>query len=581
MRGALIGAWWGVVSSLILAIDGTCEFPRQWSGRWFQSGVQNLININTTHIETKGECLEHDGDKFIIEDKLDNCFRCVVIHEKHPNVLQYKETYCDERQSLDAMCAQITGDAILFSMLRAESPHGPVKCPFSGPFTFTYNRGMGECSNPVSRIDSCTDESRLLLRYQACPDVSGTESTVEELLCLALWKEGSTRYLIGKLYHKMATSNEDRYRCFVYDHRQSNGHSTFNVAQSGDATCNGLLSATEGSRTMRLTKVETQHPRCHYPLWVTEHHQWHTLDYKSLYHFSHKNATLRITDKDNKGQEIRVVCHSIEVADNEHQVTLVAHLTSGCKSGYICMVFYRRDGHVIELQRSNDIVQAPEEACNPMIFHQATIPYTTLITTSLRPRKCPYRGQYTISGFSVNGKQVLRKKRKKRVTSRRKREEIEEEEICNSEHFESLVVGCSDKSDTMEFFTSCAKDRTAYSCHASWDDNGTSYLIASPLNRRSTDARRYCFVYTHGVAGSDSGSSSDSKRKRDTILQVSGVTESCHRNISPGVTGERAFNLSMDGHCAQASTGAVSTTVIMVPSVFCIIVLVIVISNLR
>lgn len=47
----------------------------------------------------------------------------------------------------------------------------------SGPFTFTYNRGHGECKNPVSNIDSCTEDSRLLLSFQACPDVSGTEST--------------------------------------------------------------------------------------------------------------------------------------------------------------------------------------------------------------------------------------------------------------------------------------------------------------------------------------------------------------------------------------------------------------------
>lgn len=76
------------------------------------------------------------------------------------------------------MCGEITGDANLFSMFRAEPADGPVPCPFKGaPFIFTYNRGSGECGSPVSRVDSCTDESQLLLRYQACPDVHGTEST--------------------------------------------------------------------------------------------------------------------------------------------------------------------------------------------------------------------------------------------------------------------------------------------------------------------------------------------------------------------------------------------------------------------
>ncbi|GFG35566.1 hypothetical protein Cfor_00062, partial [Coptotermes formosanus] len=165
--------------------------------------------------------------------------------------------YCDLKDSLDNLCGQITGDAALYSMFRSDAE--PTECPFTGgpPFTFTYNRGNGECSNPVSRVDPCTDESRLLLRYQACPDVHGTESTVEELVCLASWKDGSTRYLVGTVHHAMVHSNEDRYRCFVYERSQGQGqekHVTYDVAQSGDATCNGLLSAKEGSRTMRLTK---------------------------------------------------------------------------------------------------------------------------------------------------------------------------------------------------------------------------------------------------------------------------------------------------------------------------------------
>ncbi|KAK0070973.1 hypothetical protein PV326_001832 [Microctonus aethiopoides] len=106
---------------------------------------------------------------------------------------------------------------------------------------------------------------------------------VEELECLALWKEGSSRYLVGRLHHGHASSNEERYRCFVYervgqsvgglnrgtlgmatvDHEMTlpaggpNPESTpevYRVAQSGDATCNGLFSPMEGSRTMTLTK---------------------------------------------------------------------------------------------------------------------------------------------------------------------------------------------------------------------------------------------------------------------------------------------------------------------------------------
>lgn len=46
-----------------------------------------------------------------------------------------------------------------------------------GPYAFTYNRGHGECKNPVSKIKSCTEDHRMMLNFQACPDVEGTEST--------------------------------------------------------------------------------------------------------------------------------------------------------------------------------------------------------------------------------------------------------------------------------------------------------------------------------------------------------------------------------------------------------------------
>lgn len=110
--------------------------------------------------------------------------------------------------------------------------------------------------------------------------------SVEELECLATWKEGSSRYLVGRLHHGHASSNEDRYRCFVYEKAgqtvQSNLNRTpmgmgamdhevalpggpvpegsaevYRVAQSGDATCNGLFSPMEGSRTMTLRKGES------------------------------------------------------------------------------------------------------------------------------------------------------------------------------------------------------------------------------------------------------------------------------------------------------------------------------------
>lgn len=88
---------------------------------------------------------------------------------------------------------------------------------------------------------------------------------VEEVECIAGWKEGSYRFLVGRVHHSngIPMSTEDRFKCFIYERttsqRQIKGSGTsgdieYRVAQSGDATCSGLFSPLEGSRTMILKK---------------------------------------------------------------------------------------------------------------------------------------------------------------------------------------------------------------------------------------------------------------------------------------------------------------------------------------
>ena len=181
---------------------------------------------------------------------------------------------------------------------------------------------------------------------------------MEELVCLATWKEGSTRYLIGRISQgnrRNLISDEDQYRCFIYQKNTENSKSVYNVAQSGDATCNGLQNAFEGSRTMKLTTVDNHHNRCKFPLWITDHHTWLSLDHHKTYKFSQRNATLKILDdeapKPNKvhqnfafgfqqlgfesqdqrkqNSEMRVVCHMILQSHDHKKVQIVAHVTAG------------------------------------------------------------------------------------------------------------------------------------------------------------------------------------------------------------------------------------------------------------
>jgi hypothetical protein len=59
---------------------------------------------------------------------------------------------------------------------------------------------------------------------KACNDLPGSESTAEELRCLAGWKEGSKHYLVGELVRQHVHSQEQLYRCFIYELLQGSGH---------------------------------------------------------------------------------------------------------------------------------------------------------------------------------------------------------------------------------------------------------------------------------------------------------------------------------------------------------------------
>lgn len=295
-----------IYSSFPVYILDPCKFPSEWVGRWFQKGIPEAIRITSHEMSEKGVCRETSGDKFLIESRSERCVRCIVMNQKHSNVLQYKETFCfpnprNNPRRLRDVCSEINGDASLYSLFRLDTP--TIPCPFNGPFKFSYSRGHGECQEPMSSIESCVDSTRLLFRFQACADVIGSESRNEELSCYGEWKEGSTRYLVGKMSHRITRTDEDKFRCFVFE-RPSHGKSGdgeetviesanegYLLAQSGDATCDGLSSVYEGSRTMKLTQSSSVTGFCDFPSEVTTSKYWKYLD--EIYDFS-KNSTLRV-----------------------------------------------------------------------------------------------------------------------------------------------------------------------------------------------------------------------------------------------------------------------------------------------
>lgn len=81
-----------------------------------------------------------------------------------------------------------------------------------------------------------------------------------ELECLATWKESSTHNLVARLHAPRKTSDEDSYRCFIYEQTSNN---SWNLAQSEDASCTGLISVKEAAKTFKMKQSEYLRTNAH------------------------------------------------------------------------------------------------------------------------------------------------------------------------------------------------------------------------------------------------------------------------------------------------------------------------------
>jgi hypothetical protein len=88
--------------------------------------------------------------------------------------------------------------------------------------------------------------------------------------------------MVGKLYYSSAKSDEDHFRCFQFERHND---SYIIVAQSGDATCDGIELPSEGSRIMKLTKTAQVETNCKFPSWLLSYRHLQSLDLTTLYDF--------------------------------------------------------------------------------------------------------------------------------------------------------------------------------------------------------------------------------------------------------------------------------------------------------
>ncbi|CAG0880965.1 unnamed protein product [Cyprideis torosa] len=299
----------------------------------------------------------------------EGCFICVVFHQKHPNVIQYKESPCESSyKTVDQLCREISGDAELYSMFRS---NGTIPCPFQGPFRFSYHTGNEEwCESPASSVESCDQPSQLRFHFQACSNVK-SEASVEDLECVATWRDGSVQYLVGRMSPLKrwssgtgAAPDDELFRCFVFE-SAGNG-SSLRLSQSAFGSCTGIPDAYTGARVMRMERPASSHV-CKFPAWLKDalnSTTWRSLDQKQRLEFGGGSV---IHDQ-GEGESTEWTCRELVDRKNLEDIfEAVIATTNQCDGSYVCLVLRRWNSNVISAMFGTTFESIDDDPCGVVL----------------------------------------------------------------------------------------------------------------------------------------------------------------------------------------------------------------------
>lgn len=330
-------------------VESGCEFPQTWSGEWFSKGERETFQINGTSLGLKGICfkkLKHpQQERYILYQKHEHCYKCLVVFNRHTNVLQVKEGLCtppekgpiETAPKQEKLCQLIAPGSPVQTLVRVDGEN--IDCPFTGgDFSFTYKTGQSVCNNPRSYLDACMTNEQLAFRFQACPDRQ-SDNRVETLTCMANWTEGNRKYLVGMLEEPYKVSLSDKIRCFIY-HVDQKGD--VHIGQSEEATCDGLRRVADGHRTIKMRNDkkrsevnvpiipgqiprqglggnnagnpgepnnnpvvgdgtqglpdDSSKPQCRFPSWAVRAKTFHNFGFTSQYNFTEDGVTMVVSN---------------------------------------------------------------------------------------------------------------------------------------------------------------------------------------------------------------------------------------------------------------------------------------------
>ncbi|XP_064625050.1 uncharacterized protein LOC135486291 isoform X2 [Lineus longissimus] len=375
-----------------------CSFPEEWRGMWYQNGLGS-VNLTQHTITKKGTCYTSQDNKYVVYDKQGGCYRCLVITPQHWNVLQYKESFClnsANRGAPHGLCDRILRDYnVLFTLIR--EPSKPVACPFHGSYFFSYQNNSVPCSTPISQVDECASNTRVMFHFRQCENAEYSKNLDLDFHCLATWKSGQN-YMIGHFQGRGLRNNKDmQYRCFMYEAIANKVH----MAMSADASCMGLVEPRDGPLTMFLERDVQKFATINYqfPEWLWRRDtKWHDLSGKYTYHLDKDKQVIRISYQAEPGDEKEVIeairCYEIDqVTTTDRLFQAVSFTSRGCETKFQCVRILQRNDDIAEFHRGK-MVEKQSSACLEDNFTGGI--KQLLIPSKIRGSKCPYDGRYTI-----------------------------------------------------------------------------------------------------------------------------------------------------------------------------------------
>ncbi|XP_059099729.1 uncharacterized protein LOC131893644 [Tigriopus californicus] len=325
--GTLCSIFWTVLIQSVKCqfhdpaqIQPGCEFPDKWEGGWFLINERDPLMVSKDELGILGICFQavesaNDQQQFILFERIQKCYRCITIQERHENVLQFRMSTCEPPSQVlsepevdpQKLCQMIPPDEPFSTLVRLSGEDSP--CPFDGEYSFTYSMGQQQCQQKSrSQLTSCMTSDQVAFKFLPChggpgmgqdPSAAWNQmesnvsiSKVETLTCKGHWSEDErTFFLIGILDIPYVTKLSERIRCFIY--RQSpNG--AIQMGQSGDASCQGLHRVRDGVRTMAMKRVipPTDRSECQFPDWASTVGSFHSFSFSSQYEFTEDRTTM-------------------------------------------------------------------------------------------------------------------------------------------------------------------------------------------------------------------------------------------------------------------------------------------------